>query len=89
MFARVITAEPGPGEFDNFIGAVRQQLPAASKQPGARGFYLLTNAETGQIMTISLWEDREQMPAGIHDQDSTAAWPVPPRLETYDVAVHA
>lgn len=64
MFARVITAQAGPQGFDSFIGLAREQLPGASQQPGFKGFYLLTSAETGKAMTISLWETREQMPAG-------------------------
>ncbi len=88
MFARVITAQAGPQELDSFTDIVRDQLPGASQQPGARGFYLLTSAETGKIITISLWETREQMPTGIHDQGAAAAWQMPPHLETYEVTVH-
>jgi quinol monooxygenase YgiN len=65
MFARVITAQAGPQDFDGFTDIVREQFPGASQQPGARGSYLLTDAETGKIITISLWETREQMQAGI------------------------
>jgi hypothetical protein len=40
-------------------------------------------------MTISLWETREQMPAGIRDQGLPATGLTPPQLETYEVAVRA
>ena len=63
MFARVITAQAGPQGFDGFIGLAKQQLPGASEQPGFNGFYVLTSAETGKVMIVSLWETREQMPA--------------------------
>jgi epsilon-lactone hydrolase len=89
MFARVITAQAGPQGLDSVIGLAREQLPGASDQPGFRGFYLLTNAETGKAMTISLWETREQMPAGIRDQGLPATGLTPPQLETYEVAVRA
>ena len=89
MFARVITAQAGPQGFDSFIGIVREQLPGASQQAGFNGFYLLTNAETGKVITISLWETREQMPAGIRDQALPATGLTPPQLETYEVTVHA
>ncbi len=89
MFARVITAQAGPQGFDSFIGLAREQLPGASQQPGFKGFYLLTNAETGKVITISLWETREQMPAGIRDQALPATGLTPPQLETYEVTVHA
>jgi heme-degrading monooxygenase HmoA len=89
MFARVITTQAGPQGFDSLTDLARQQLPGATQQPGFKGFYLLTNAETGTVMTISLWETREQMPAGIRHQGTQAAGLTPPHLETYEVPVHA
>jgi heme-degrading monooxygenase HmoA len=89
MFARVITAQAGPQGFDSFLGMAREQLPGSSLQPGFKGCYLLTNAETGMVMTISLWETREQMPAGIQDQALPATGLTPPHLETYEVTMYA
>jgi heme-degrading monooxygenase HmoA len=88
MFARVITAQTGPDGFDSVIGLGREQLPAASQQPGFKGFYLLADAETGKVVFISLWETREQMPAGIRDEGLPAPWLTPPHLETYEVMAH-
>jgi heme-degrading monooxygenase HmoA len=48
----------------NAIHLAREQLPGARQQPGFTGFYLLTDTETGTIMTILLWETRDQMEAG-------------------------
>ena len=45
------------------IHLAREQLPGACQQPGFKGFYLLTDTETGKIMTILLWETRDQMEA--------------------------
>ena len=89
MFARVITAQAGPQGLDSFLGLAREQLPAASQQPGFKGFYVLTNAETGEVMVISLWETREQMPDGIQDQGLPATGLTPPHLETYEVTMQA
>jgi heme-degrading monooxygenase HmoA len=72
MFARVITAQAGPQGFDGIIDLAREQLPGASQQPGFKGFYLLADAETGKVVFISLWETREQMPAGYPPK----MWPV-------------
>ena len=94
MFARVITAQAGAEGLDNAIRLARQQLPSARQQPGLQGFYLLTNAETGKLVTISLWETREQMEAvgrgtatGVHDQDVAAMGITTPSLETYEVTM--
>jgi heme-degrading monooxygenase HmoA len=89
MFARVITTQAGPQGFDSLTDLARQQLPVAAQQPGFKGFYLLTNADTGAVITISLWETREQMPAGIRHQGAQEAGLTPPHLETYEVSVYA
>jgi len=59
MFARVITAQPGAEGFDGAIRLAGQQLPAARQMPGFKGYY----AETGKLVTVSLWQTREQMEA--------------------------
>ena len=89
MFARVITAQTESQGFGSVIDLFREQLPGASQQPGFKGFYLLTDAETGKVVIVSLWETREQMPAGIRDQPLPVTWLTPPHLETYEVAAHS
>ena len=89
MFARVITAQAPTEGFDGTIRLVEQQLPGARQQPGFSGYYLLTDAETGRLVVISLWETREQMPTGIRDQALPATGLTPPHLETYEVTVRA
>jgi heme-degrading monooxygenase HmoA len=88
MFARVITAQTGPDGFDSVISHGREQLPGASQQPGFKGFYLLADPETGKVVIISLWETREQMPAGVRDEGLPVSWVTPPHLETYEVVAH-
>ena len=96
MFARVITAQAPTEGFDGTIRLVEQQLPGARQQPGFRGYYLLTDAETGKLLVISLWETREQMeavttgagPSGIREQHNPATGLTAMRLETYEVAIH-
>jgi heme-degrading monooxygenase HmoA len=94
MFARVITAQAGAEGFDNAIRLAEQQLPDTRQRPGFQGSYLLTDVETGKLITISLWETREQMeavgrgtPAGIHDQAAAAMGLTAPSLETYEVTM--
>jgi heme-degrading monooxygenase HmoA len=98
MFARVITAQAGAEGFDGTIGLAEQQLPGARQMPGFRGYYLLTDAETGKIVIISLWETREQMdavtagggPSGVREQHNPAmAGLTALHLDTYEVALHS
>jgi heme-degrading monooxygenase HmoA len=94
MFARVITAQAGIPGFDDAIRLFRQQLPGARQLAGFTGFYLLTDAETGKLMVISLWDTREQMDAvtsqagssGIRDEARTGLTAL--HLETYEVTAH-
>jgi heme-degrading monooxygenase HmoA len=96
MFARVITAQAGTEGFDGTVRLAEQQMPGARQQPGFQGYYLLTDAETGKLVIISLWETREQMeavasgagPSGIRQQHSPATGLTAMRLETYEVAMH-
>jgi heme-degrading monooxygenase HmoA len=89
MFARVVTTQAGAMGFDDLVRLAQQQLPGARQQSGLKGFYLLTDAETRKVMTISLWGTREQMPSGVRDQAAPAAGLTPPQLEIYEVTMQA
>lgn len=97
MFARVITAQAGPEGAEGVIRLAEQQLPGARALPGFAGYYLLTDADTGKVVMISLWETREQTDAvtagagasGIRDEGMSATGLAAPRLEIYEVAMHA
>jgi heme-degrading monooxygenase HmoA len=95
MFARVITAQAGTGGFDGSIRVAGQQLPGARQMPGFSGYYLLTDAETGKLVIISLWETRVQMDAvaagagesGIQTEHLPATGLTELHLETYEVSM--
>ena len=96
MFARVITAHAGPDGLGKVLDLTEHQLSAARQRPGFKGFYLLADDETGHLITLSFWETREHMEdvargtaAGIHDQGIEATGLTSPRLETYEVKIHA
>lgn len=94
MFARVITAQAGPEGFDGAIRLAEQEIPGARAQPGFKGYYLLTDAQTGKLVILSLWETREQMeavagPSGIREEDVSDAGLSELHLETYEVALAA
>ena len=95
QFARVVTAQAGPQGFDDFIRFAQQQLPSFRQQPGFKGFYLLTDAGTGKVVTISLWHTREQMDT-VATQGARMTAQAAPALglttrppETYEVSMQA
>jgi heme-degrading monooxygenase HmoA len=87
MFARVSTAQAGIQGFDTAIGLLQEQLPGARQLPGFTGFYLLTDAETGKLIVISLWDARDQTdavtaqagPSGIRSEAGTELTALHPR----------
>jgi len=95
MFARVITAQAAPGQLDGAIALARDQLPAAARRRGFRGFYLLTDAETGRVMTISLWDTQEQLDAveaeaaEIRREEAPSLGAPSLSVETYEVTLTA
>jgi hypothetical protein len=93
MFARVITADAGAEGIDAFLEFARRQLSGADQLPGFAGYYVLTNADTGKVVVVSLWETREQMdavadgqPGGIRGEGVPAPALASMTLETYEVA---
>lgn len=92
----MITAQAGAEGFEGTIRLVEQQLPGARQLPGFKGYYLLTDAETGKLVIISLWETREQMdavtagsgPSGIRDENNPATGLTSQNLETYEVTMN-
>jgi heme-degrading monooxygenase HmoA len=61
MFARLVTTEVPPNGMESVIRIVHEQLPDARQQPGFTSFYLLADREAGKLVTISLWESRENV----------------------------
>lgn len=57
MYARMTVAHAQPDRFEEALAIVKDAFfPAASEQPGYRGFLLLTDRAQHQLVGISLWE---------------------------------
>jgi len=61
MFARIITAQVTPEKIGVAVRSSEEELPVAKQQKGFQGFYLLADRETGELMTVSLWETEEDV----------------------------
>jgi heme-degrading monooxygenase HmoA len=61
VFTRVISARAAPEGIDGVIRFAQGQLPDFQSQPGFKGFYLLTDRESGDLVTISLWDAEEDI----------------------------
>ena len=96
MFARVVTATAGPEGVESAVDVARTQLASADRLPGFAGYYVLTDADRGTVLVVSLWETREQMeavgqgrPGGIREEGVPSTALSSMTLETYEVALHA
>jgi heme-degrading monooxygenase HmoA len=60
--ARVVIMEMLPIDVKEAVRAYRERVvPAGREQEGFRGAWMLTDPETGEGMSISLWESAEDM----------------------------
>ena len=65
MYARVTTIYVQPGKIKEAVDIDRNSiLPAAEEQDGFKGMRLLTDAETGKGISVTLWEAEEDLKAG-------------------------
>jgi heme-degrading monooxygenase HmoA len=64
MHARSGTFELSPDKLDDVIQTFQgDQLPQYRQQSGYKGFTLLANRQTGQLLGISLWESEADLHA--------------------------
>lgn len=96
MHARVVYTQVQSGKIDEAIRIYRDSVtPAAEKQKGFKGGYLLTDRATGKGISISLWETEADMKAGetggyLQEQIAKfgALFAGPPIREGFEVSVH-
>jgi heme-degrading monooxygenase HmoA len=95
MYARMVSAQIQPGKMDEVINIFRDSIkPVSRQQPGYKGGYFLTNAQTGKAVSIGLWESEEAMKAGetsdyLREQVAKLApfFAAPPVTEHYEVSL--
>jgi len=93
VIARVVTTDVPPSGMESAMSVVHEHLPQARQQPGLRGFYLLADREAGKLMTISLWDSRENLlaveerAAELNSQTAGAGRMAVPDVTVYEVVV--
>jgi heme-degrading monooxygenase HmoA len=63
MYARVTTTAVGEGEHDSVSAIFDQVVPTMRELEGYRGLMVLTDAEGGRFLVVTLWENAEAMEA--------------------------
>jgi heme-degrading monooxygenase HmoA len=63
VFARVSTYEIPPERAGDATGSFRQAIGQIRELNGLAAVYLLVNAETGRVLTMTLWNSAAEMEA--------------------------
>jgi heme-degrading monooxygenase HmoA len=95
MFARLTITQMKTDKVNEGIRLYRESVvPAVKTQKGFRGAYLLSNAESGKGISISIWDSEEDALANEKSgyyQEQVAKFKdifsAPPIREGYEVAV--
>ncbi len=65
MHVRAATVKIQPGKMQEAIDLYKDSVvPAAKAQKGFQGAYLMTDAESGKALSITVWESEADMMAG-------------------------
>ena len=97
MYARVTNIQLQAGKTAQAVGIYRDfVVPAAKRQKGFQSLLLLTDANTGKGLSISIWETQDAMKAGEasgYFQEQVARFgslvAAPPVRECYELSVQA
>jgi hypothetical protein len=56
MYARVVTVHVQPGQMDELLRRIRERIPVVQTIRGFREAQFLTDAHTGTVLGITVWE---------------------------------
>ena len=65
MFARVFSIQTAPDQLEQGIQRLQESTPAVQALGGFRGGYFLVDRQSGNAMTITLWESEEAIHASL------------------------
>jgi heme-degrading monooxygenase HmoA len=95
MIARINSAQTTPGELDRLVQFAGDRFPDAREAPGFQGFYLLADRQSGQVVSISLWESDDDLQqfedtgAQLRQAASAEVGIAPTPVEVYEVLLQA
>ena len=95
MYARVVSAQAQLNKLDEVVEIFQSMEAAWQQQKGFQGANLLTNQNTGNILSISTWATRADLDAteasGWYKEQVarfSKTWVEPPTREIFEIAVH-
>ena len=97
MYVRAGTGQIHSGKMREAIDIANDSVvPAAKAQKGFRGIYFMTNAASGNFLTLNVWETEADMLASASDEFSReqfakigALMAGPPEFDHHELSVEA
>jgi heme-degrading monooxygenase HmoA len=95
MFARVNSVQTATDKLAGLVKFSEEQLPAVREAPGFKGFYLLADRQSGEVVSISLWasdDDLRQFEARgaqVRKKASSDLGIASPPVDIYEVVLQA
>ncbi|HEX6386083.1 MAG TPA: hypothetical protein VF177_15540 [Anaerolineae bacterium] len=94
MYARVVCVQVQPGKLEQLVQFYQDSvLPAACREAGFNGLYLLTSRALDKSVSVALWETKADMKAFDNDYmpalaaQSVTLFAEPPIVEVYEVTL--
>lgn len=94
MFAQIASVEAATDKLAGLLTFCEEQLPSFREAPGFKGFYLLTDRQSGKIVTISLWDSHDDLRrnnegrgAQARQEASAELSVAPPPIDIYEVVL--
>lgn len=94
MFAQLSSAPAATDKLASLVTFCEEQLPALRESPGFKGFYLLTDRQSGTIASITLWDSDEDLRrhqargAEVRAEATAETGIASPPVNIYEVLLH-
>jgi len=61
MFAQVNSVQTATDKLTGLVTWAAERLPAFGDTPGFKGLYVLADQQSGKVVTISLWDSKDDL----------------------------
>jgi heme-degrading monooxygenase HmoA len=95
MFARINSTQTTTDQLAGLVRFSEEQLPATREAPGFKGFYLLADRRSGEVVSISLWDgvddprEFQARNAQVREEATSELGIAPTPVEVYEVLLQA
>jgi heme-degrading monooxygenase HmoA len=95
MLARINSVQMAADQLAGLIKFSEERFPDARAAPGFKGFYLLADHESGKVVSISLWDSKDDLQqfeargAQMRKEATSEVGIAPTPVDIYEVVLQA